>query len=62
MIICITWWASLVAQMLRNMSRKWEPGLMPVWEDPLEKVISFFFLLFALFREEIDILRIEFIY
>ena len=30
------------------------------WEDPLEKV-SNFFILFDLFREEIDILRIEFI-
>ena len=48
--------------MLRNMSRKWEPGLMPVWEDPLEKVSRVLFLLFALFREEKDILRIEFIY
>ena len=48
--------------MLRNMIRKWEPGLMPVWEDPFEKVSRVLFLLFALFREEIDILRIEFIY
>ena len=36
-----TWWASLVAQMVKCLSTMWETGVRALgWEDPLEKEMA----------------------